>query len=185
MNLSKKVLYAVMTVLFIAMYTVLPVRAENTKIGFIDAQKVLDESLRGQQVKDQLNEYVQSRQKIVDIEETELKNLQEEMTKQGAVLSSSAKQEKEELFQRKFMEYQKKVSELQKEIQQRRTDKLEEFNVELEKIAKILGEKEGYSMILTNLDVNIIIYAKPSLNLTDTVIQELDKGLSKEKDDKK
>ena len=185
MNLSKKVLYAVITGLFLAMYTVLPVRAEDARIGFIDAQKVLDESLRGKQVKDQLNEYVQSRQKIVDIEETELKNLQEEMTKQGAVLSPSAKQEKEELFQRKFMEYQKKVSELQKEIQQRRTDKLEEFNVELEKIAKILGEKEGYSMILTNLDVNIIIYAKPSLNLTDTVIQELDKELHKVKDDKK
>ena len=185
MNLSKKVLYAAIAVLFLAMYTVLPVRAEDTRIGFIDAQKVLDESLRGQQVKDQLNEYVQSRQKIVDIEETELKDLQEELTKQGAVLSPSAKQEKEELFQKKFMEYQKKVTELQKEIQQRRTDKLEEFNIELEKIAKTLGEKEGYSMILTNLDVNIIIYAKPSLNLTDSVIQELDKGLPKVKDDKK
>ena len=185
MKLNKSVLYAVITGLFIAMYTVMPVMAEDTRIGFIDAQKVLDESLRGKQVKDQLNEYVQSRQKIVDIEETDLKNLQDEMAKQGAVLSPSAKQEKEELFQRKFMEYQKKVSELQKEIQQRRTDKLEEFNVELEKIAKIMGEKEGYSMILTNLDVNIIIYAKPSLNLTDTVLQELDKELPKVKDDKK
>ena len=56
MNLSKKVLYAAIAVLFLAMYTVLPVRAEDTRIGFIDAQKVLDESLRGQQVKDQLNE---------------------------------------------------------------------------------------------------------------------------------
>ena len=88
MNLSKKVLYAVITGLFLAMYTVLPVRAEDARIGFIDAQKVLDESLRGQQVKDQLNEYVQSRQKIVDIEEVELKNLQDELTKQGAVNSS-------------------------------------------------------------------------------------------------
>lgn len=185
MNLSKKVFYAVVTSLVIAMYTVMPVRAEEAKIGFIDAQKVLDESLKGQQVKDQLNDYVQSRQKIVDIEETELKNLQDELTRQESVLSPSAKQEKEELFQKKFMEYQKKVSELQKEIQRRRTEKLEEFNVELEKIAKTLGEKEGYAMILTNLDVNIIIYAKPSLNLTDIVIKELDKGLAKEKDGKK
>ena len=99
-------------------------------------------------------------------------------------MSPEAKQEKEEQFQRKFMEYQKKVSELQKEIQQRRAEKLEEFNVELEKIAKTLGEKEGYSMILTNLDVNIIIYAKPSQNLTDRIIQELDKGLPKEGDGK-
>lgn len=185
MNLSKKVFYAVITGLVLTMYTVLPVRAEDVKIGFIDAQKVLDESLKGKQVKDQLNEYVQSRQKIVDIEETELKDLQDELTKQGAVLSPSAKQAKEEQFQAKFMEYQKKVTELQKEIQQRRTEKLEEFNVELGNIAKTLGEKEGYSMILTNLDLNIIVYAKPSLNLTDRVIQELDKGLPKDGDGKK
>ncbi|MCC6542879.1 MAG: OmpH family outer membrane protein [Nitrospirae bacterium] len=185
MKLSNKMLYAVITGLFLAMYTVMPVMAEDMKVGFIDAQKVLDESLRGKQVKDQLNEYVQSRQKIVDIEESELKNLQDEMTKQGAVLSPSAKQEKEDLFQRKFMDYQKKVSELQKEIQQRRTDKLDEFNIELRKIAKSLGEKEGYSMILTNLDVDIIIYAMPSLNLTESVIKELDKGLTNEKENKK
>ncbi|MCC7201566.1 MAG: OmpH family outer membrane protein [Nitrospirae bacterium] len=185
MNLSKKMFYAVIAGLFLAIYTVLPVRAEDLKIGYIDAQRVLDESLKGKQVKDQLNEYVQSRQKIVDIEESELKDLQDELTKQGAVLSPSAKQEKEEQFQKRFMEYQKKVSELQKEIQQRRSDKIEEFNTELEKVARALGEKEGYSMILTNLDVNIILYAKQNLNLTDMVIKELDKGLTKDGDSRK
>ena len=185
MSLSKKTLYAVIIGIFLAMYAVQPAMAEENKIGYIDAQRVLDESTKGKQVKDQLNDYVQSRQKIIDIEESELRNLQEEISRQGAVLSPEAKQEKEEQFQKKFMEYQKKVSELQKEIQQRRAEKLQEFNVELEKIAKTLGEKEGYSMILTNLDVNIIIYAKPSLNLTDRIIQELDKGLPKEGDGKK
>ncbi len=185
MNLSKKVLYAAITGIFLALFMVLPVKAEDAKIGYIDAQKVLDDSVKGKQVKDQLNDYVQSRQKIVDIEESELKTLQEELTKQGAVLSPAAKQEKEEQFQKRFMEYQKKISELQKEIQQRRTEKLDEFNTELEKIARALGEKEGYSIILTNLDVNIIIYAKPSLNLTDRIIQELDKGMPKDGDGKK
>lgn len=185
MNLSKKMFYAVIAGLFLAICTVLPVRADDFKIGYIDAQRVLDESLKGKQVKDQLNEYVQSRQKIVDIEESELKDLQDELTKQGAVLSPSAKQEKEEQFQKRFMEYQKKVSELQKEIQQRRSDKIEEFNTELEKVARTLGEKEGYSMILTNLDVNIILYAKQNLNLTDMVIKELDKGLTKDGDSRK
>ncbi len=185
MNLGKKVSHAVVAGLLLAMFTVLPAMAEESKIGYIDVQRILDESLRGKQVKDQLNDYVQSRQKIVDIEESELKNLQDELTKQGAVLSPSAKQEKEEQLQKRFMDYQKKVTELQKEIQQRRTEKLEEFNTELEKIARNIGEKEGYSMILTNLDVNIIIFARPSLNITEKVINELDKGLTKEGDGKK
>ena len=69
---------------------------------------------------------------------------------------------------------------MQKEIQQRRVEKLEEFNSELEKIVRNIGEKEGFSIILSNLDVNIIIYAKPSLNLTERVVQELDKNIKKD-----
>ncbi|MBI5756667.1 MAG: OmpH family outer membrane protein [Nitrospirae bacterium] len=176
----KKVMYAVVLVIAFSACIALPAYSEDAKIGYVDSQKILDESSRGKQVKEQLNEYVQSRQKIVDIEESELKSLQEEVTRQGAVLSPTAKQEKEEQLQRRFMEYQKKITELQKEIQQRRVEKLEEFNSELEKIVRNIGEKEGFSIILSNLDINIIIYAKPSLNLTDRVILELDKNIKKD-----
>lgn len=158
-------------------YTVNPAYSEEFKMGYVDSQKALDESLSGKQVKDALQEYVQSRQKIVDIEETELRKLQEDISKQSAVLSQEARQEKEDMFQKKFMEYQKKVGELQKEIQQRRNEKLEEFNVGLDKIVKAIGEKEDFSIILNNLEVNIVLYAKPSLNLTDRVIAELDKNI--------
>jgi len=158
-------------------YPVNPANSEEFKMGYVDSQKVLDESLSGKQVKDALNEYVQSRQKIVDIEESELRKFQEDISKQSAILSPEARQEKEETFQKKFMEYQKKVGELQKEIQARRTEKLEEFNVELDKIVKSIGEKEGFSIILNNLEVNIVLYAKPSFNLTDRIISELDKNI--------
>lgn len=162
----------------------LPACAEDIKIGYVDAQEVLDNSLKGKEVKDRLNEYVQSRQKIVDIEEADLKKLQDDFSKQGAILSPEARREKEELLQKRFMEYQKKVTELQKEIQQKRTEILEEFNVELEDIVQTIGEKEGYAIIFNNLDINIVMFAKPSLNLTDRIIAEMDKKMKKEKTEK-
>ena len=184
-SLVKKVLFTAVTGLALYAFTACPARSEEFKVGFVDAQKVLDESELGKQVRDSLNDYVKSRQKIVDIEEQDLKKLEEDLSKQGAILSPDAKQEREEQLQRKYMEYQKKVGELQKEIQQRRTDKLEEFNKNLEKIVKVLGEKEGYSMILNNPASNTIIYSKPSLDLTDRLIQEIDKNQSKEEKDNK
>ena len=175
-GIKKVFLFTAVTGILIYSFTASPARSEEFKIGYVDAQKVLDESKLGEQVKESLNEYVQSRQKIVDIEETELKKLEEDLSKQGAVLSPEAKQDKEEQLQRKYMEYQRKVGELQKEIQLRRTEKLEEFNKNLEKIVKALGEKDGYSMILNNPASNTVVYSKPSLDLTERLIQEIDKN---------
>lgn len=184
-SMFKKAVYAALVGgIFYACMTH-PAYSEEFKVGYVDSQKVLDDSLMGKQIKDSVNEYVQSRQKIIDIEEAELRKLQEEISKQEAILSPDARQEKEELFQKKFMEYQKKVGELQKEIQQRRTEKLEEFNNELAKVVKTIGEKEGYAIIFNNLDVNVVMYAKPSLNLTGRIIQEMDKNIQKEEKDKK
>lgn len=159
--------------------------SEELKIGYIDSQKILDNSIRGKEVKETLNEYVQSRQKIVEIEESDLKKLQDDISKQGAILNPDSKKEKEELFQKKFMEYQKKVNELQKEIQQRRAEILEEFNNELGKVVRTLGEKEGYSIIFNNLEVNIVLFAKSSLDLTKHVTEEMDKNSKKEDKGKK
>lgn len=184
-RICKKTIYAlILGVIFYAAATH-PVCAEENKIGLVDSQLVLDNSLKGKEVKEALNDYVQSRQKIVDIEEADLKKLQEDLTKQAAILSPEAKQEKEALFQKKFMEYQKRVNELQKEIQQRRTEMLEEFNSELEKIVRSIGEKEGYALILNNLDVKIVMFAKPSIDMTKRVTEEMDKGVKKDEKGKK
>ena len=181
----KKTIYAlILGVIFYAV-TANPACSEENKIGLVDSQMVLDNSLKGKEVKEALNDYVQSRQKIIDIEEADLRKLQDELTKQAAILSPAAKQEKEELFQKKFLEYQKKVSELQKEIQQRRTEILEEFHNELEKLVQAIGEKEGYTLILNNLDVKIVIFAKPSIDLTKRITEEMDKGIKKEEKGKK
>ncbi|MBI5038211.1 MAG: OmpH family outer membrane protein [Nitrospirae bacterium] len=181
----KKTIYAVILGVFFYAVAANPACSEEVKIGLVDSQMVLDNSLKGKEVKEALNDYVQSRQKIVDIEEIDLRKLQEELTKQAAILSPETKQEKEELFQKKFLEYQKKVSELQKEIQQRRTEMLEGFNNELEKLVRAIGEKEGYALILNNLDVKIVMFAKPSIDLTKRITEEMDKGIKKEEKGKK
>lgn len=181
----KKTIYALIFGVFFYAVTANPALSEENKIGLVDSQQVLDNSLKGKEVKEALEDYVQSRQKIVDIEESDLRKLQDDLTKQAAILSPEAKQEKEALFQKKFMEYQKKVNELQKEIQERRTEMLEEFNTELEKIVRSIGEKEGYALILNNLDVKIVMFAKPSIDITKRITEEMDKGVKKEEKGKK
>jgi outer membrane protein len=150
--------------------------AESLKIGTINAQKVLDGTKAGKKAKTTMEEYVKSRQKIIDLEEQEIKGLEEELAKQGPVLSAEAKKDKQEMFQRKMMDYQKKVAELNKEVQTKKKDVLDDFNKSLEQVVKTIAEKEGYTVILDrNTEGGAILYAKESVDLTDKVIQEFDK----------
>jgi len=153
--------------------------AADLKIGVIEPQKVLDGTRNGKKIKDSLQEYVKSRQKIIDLEEEELKKIEEDLVKQSAVLSADAKKEKEETFRKRMMEYQRKVGQLNQEVQNKKKEVLDEFNKGLEQIVKGIADKEKLSLVVEKGDNGagaLVVYSHPSLDITDRVIKELDKG---------
>jgi outer membrane protein len=163
----------------IALACGLPAWAAELKIGVIEPQKVLDGTKTGKKVKDSLAEYVKSRQKIIDMEEEDLKKMEEDLVKQGSVLSAEAKKDKEESFRRKMVEYQRKVGQLNQEVQTKRKEVLDEFNKSLEQVVKGIAEKEKLSLVVEKGNDGagaLIVYSHPSLDLTDRVIKELDKA---------
>jgi len=85
--MKKVIFYAAMTLL-------LPFAtvsfADSLKVGFVDAQKVFETSAEGRQAQQKVEEYVNSRQKIIDIEEKELRQLEEDMRRQASLLSPEA-----------------------------------------------------------------------------------------------
>ena len=153
--------------------------AADLKIGVIEPQKGLDGTRNGKKIKDSLQEYVKSRQKIIDLEEEELKKIEEDLVKQSAVLSADAKKEKEETFRKRMMEYQRKVAQLNQEVQNKKKEVLDEFNKGLEQIVKGIADKEKLSLVVEKGDNGagaLVVYSHPSLDITDRVIKELDKG---------
>lgn len=150
--------------------------AQDLKAGFIDAQKVLESSKEGKRVKTAMEEYVRSRQKIIDLEEGELKQLQEELGRQGALLSAEAKRIKESEFQNRVVEYQKKAAELTKEVQAKKTSALRDFNKKLEDAVKQVAEKEGYSFVFDkNAEGGGVVYAKETFDMTIKIIEQIDR----------
>lgn len=153
--------------------------AADVKIGVLEPQKVLDGTRNGKKIKDSLQEYVKSRQKIIDLEEEELKRMEEDLVKQKDVLSADAKKEKEESFRKRMMEYQRKVGALNQEVQTKKKEVLDDFNKNLEQIVRTIADKEKLSLVVEKGDNGagaLVIYSHPSLDLTDRVIKELDKG---------
>jgi outer membrane protein len=150
--------------------------AQEVKIGYVDAQTVLDRSKPGQASKDLLEEYVKSRQQLIDSDEEEIRQLEEDMKKQSAVLSADAQKEKQETLQRKYLSYQKRAGELTKEVQDRRTEVLKDFNRKLVQAVQHVAERGGYAMVLDKeAEGGVVLFAKEPMNLTDQVVKELDR----------
>jgi len=157
----------------------MPAGAAELKVGVVEPQKVLDSTKAGKKIKDAMDDYLKTRQKVLDQDADDLKKLQEDLVKQGTVLSAEAKRDKEEAIQRKAGEYQRKLSQYNQEVQNKRREMLEQFSKQLDQVVRAIAEKEKLSLVVEkggNGSAAFVIYSHPSLDLTDRVIKELDKG---------
>lgn len=153
-----------------------PAMAEEMKIGYVDAQAVLDRSKPGQASKELLEQYVKSRQQIIDVDEEEIRQLEEELKKQQAVLSPDAQRDKQESLQKKYLTYQKRAGELTKEVQEKRTEVLKEFNKKMVQAVQRVAERGGYAVVLDKeSEGGTVLFASSKMELTDQVVAELDK----------
>jgi outer membrane protein len=173
------------TVLYVALLVLAPFMATSAfsgelKIGFVNAQKVLESSQDGKQIQEKMEEFVSSRQKIIDLEEKELKELEAELRQQMELLSPEAKRTRQEEFQRKLRSYQKKARDLNVEVQGKKIEALKSFNRKMEIVIRAISEKEGHDFVLdTGHEGGVVLFAKESYDITAKVITTLDETFTK------
>jgi len=150
------------------------VQAAEQKIGWVDAQQILDETQAGKRIKERVEAYRDSRQVVIDLEEEDIKSLEGKLEQQMPLLSDDAKREKQIEFKQKLERYQKKVMELSQELQDKKLELLDEFNDLLEAALKKVATGGGYSFIFDNGGESTLLYGDPSFDLTAQVKAEID-----------
>jgi outer membrane protein len=152
--------------------------ADTIKIGVIDQQAVMERSKTGKRALESLKEFAASRQKIVSTDDEELKRLEAELKDQESGLSETAKRERQEQFRVKFEAYQRRLQDFNREIQTKQKELADEYVKKIDQVTAALAQKAGYAMVLdkgTEATLRIVIYASPSIDLTDQVIKEFDR----------
>src|SRR5437867_3005368 len=151
-----------------------PVGAADLSIGVVEPQKVLDATKAGKKIKDALADYVNTRQRLIESEEQDIKAMEEDLVQQGADLSPEAKQEKEGNIRQKLMTYRRHVEELEGEVQTKKRELLSDFTTKIEHVVREIAEKEQITLVVEKGDAGpgaLIMYSTPSINLTDRVIK--------------
>ncbi len=176
----KKVIFMSVAVFFLAASAM----AASGKIAFVDQQTVFDKTKLGKNYQGIIQEYYDSRKKLLDIDAGEIQRLQDDYSKQkqAKLLTDNAQKEKEETIKRKIDEFQKKREEFSGEVSKKNEELSNDFNQQMAVILRAIAKKEKVSLvlsktinILSKAEVHAVLYGDKDLDLTDQVIVEMDK----------
>lgn len=138
----------------------------------IDMQRLLAETNAGKKAKDNLAAFAKNRQALMELEEKELRRMEEDLVKQASVLSPTARREREEQFRRRMQEYQQKAAELNREIQEKQRDVLEGFRDKVELVVAKVAKRLGLQVVVDKSKGGSTIYHESSLDISGQVIEE-------------
>jgi outer membrane protein len=145
------------------------------KVGVVDPARLLSETNAGKKAKDSLSTFSKNRQALIEMEEKELRRMEEDFGRQASVLSATAKREREEQFRRRMAEYQQKASELNREVQEKQKDVLEGFREKLELVVGKVSRRLGLQVVIDKGKGGPTLYSEEGLDITGQVIDEFNR----------
>jgi outer membrane protein len=142
-------------------------------VGVVDPQRILRETVKGKQLTDDLNAFMKDRQTLVELEQKELRDLEEELRAQITVLSQSAKALKEEQFRQKMGAYQQKVADLNREVQDKQRELQNEFRREVREVVAQIANDRNLGLVIEHGPNSGTLFHQESWDISEEVIREL------------
>jgi len=144
-------------------------------IGLVDPARILNDSNAGKKAKESLGTFSKNRQALIEMEEKELRRMEEDFVKQASVLSPAAKNEREQVFRRRVAEYQQKAGELNREVQEKQKEVLDEFREKVEIVVGQVAKRQGLQVVIDKGKGGPAIYGNDELDITNQVIEEFNR----------
>ncbi len=174
-NLTKTVLILSMVLLFVA-----PGFAQKFKMGYVHTQKILATFKDAVDVNKKLEEIDRQYQAEGREMQQNLQTLQEQYQSQSLLLSDAKKREKEQEIQNLVMKLQnfqrEKYDPQTGELYKKQNELLQPVYDKINVVIKEIGDDEKYDLILDTSAGNILHVSKTVTDLTDQILEELNKG---------
>jgi outer membrane protein len=154
--------------------------AGDYKIGYVDMQRSVNESLAGKEAMQKFEEEVKKTEEDLMKDKEDVEKLGEIIKKQSMMLTEDVRREKEKDYLRKQRDFDRKVKDSKSELQLKEAELTNEILEELIPIVQKYGKDNNYSIIFQN-EIRILLYASESLDLTDKVMVIYDAEYRKKK----
>lgn len=142
-------------------------------IGVVDPQQILEKTGQGQRLSDKLQAFMKDRQILVELEQKELRALEDELRAQRTVMSQAARELKEEQFRQKMGAYQQKVTDLNREVQDKQRELQAEFRREVGEIVTQVANDRNLGLVIEHGSSSGTLFYQESWDISADVIQAL------------
>lgn len=147
---------------------------QETKIAVADVQVVMSQSTAMKAISDQMNSKLKAYQSEFEKKQTALRKEEQELIKQRTALTKEAFEEKVKSFQGKEIAAQKDAAETKAKFDNAYGRAMGQVQKAAGEIATDLAKEKGFAIALVTSQ---LLYADPSLNITDDVLARLNKKL--------
>lgn len=144
------------------------------KIGFVDPHRIISKSKIGKLAQNDLSKLSKQKDKQIRESAKKINSIQKEIS--DGDLSPTQLRVKEDELQLLYDKHDELVEKAQIDLLRKEEELVNHIMRITEKHLNKIAKQNGYSMVLTNVQAEIIGYIDPSVDLTDTIIEELDKG---------
>ena len=148
----------------------------QTKIGVINPQKVVTDTIRGKQVKAKLEKLGEEKQQKIKGMEASIKQLEKELM--SPALNADAKEKKASELQNQRVNLKRYVEDAQKDFQSKYQKEMATLYREIMPIIEKIGAAKGFTIIF-DLSNSGVSYFDKTIDITNEVIKAYDQKYSK------
>ncbi len=147
--------------------------SQENKIGIIDLQMVIANSKAGKAAKSAFEAEFKQKQQIIESKSSQLEAMKNEFIQNGPVMNEVTRKQKAEQIDQLDKELQRSRADFRDELQKRDYELLEKILKDLDGILQSIGKSGGFTLIIEKTEGGVI-YATPTIDITQQVIQAYD-----------
>lgn len=170
---QKSVLAVVCCIVFGLVLCPAAYAAEKSKVGYINLQRLVNESKMGKAAKDDIKKLRKEKEAVLNFKLKEINTLKDLITKKGDTMVPREKRDKREALKRAYNDYQRLLADAKQDILKEDREVVAIILKKADDVLKKVAKKKKFTIILK--DPNAIGYLNPDVDITDAVLKALNK----------
>lgn len=147
--------------------------ADNTKIGVLDFQQVMQKSKQVQAINTQLRSQFQPRWDKITAAEKSLQSESDQLTKNSATMSDADRSKLQDQVTTDKSNVQVQIQNFQRDLTAAQNQAMQKFMAQVSTIVANVAKQGNYDVILLK---NNVPYANTNLDVTSQVLTQLDQA---------
>lgn len=182
MRMMKKIVIAV--VVSVALFATTSLGAEKGKIGIVDFQKILENSVAGKAAQEEINAEGKKMEADLKSKGEEIKALEKKLEREEMVLSKDARDERQREARIKINDFKSLQAKYRNDIKKLEAQALRQIQDDVFDLVKQIAEDGGYLLVLEKR-AGGVVYFKEGMEITDLVIEKFDQKSTTESKESK